>query len=291
MFSGSIPALVTPFRGGAFDEAVFRDFIDWQIESGSQALVPCGTTGEAATQTIDDHFHVVQVCVEQAAGRVPVIAGCGSNDSAVALVNLQRAKDVGADAGLMVPPYYNRPSQRGIVAHFDHVTAGCDLPVLIYNIPGRCAVDISVETMAALANMPGVVGVKDATADMERIPQQRIACGPDFVQLSGNDYLALGYMAMGGKGCISVTANVAPALCAEFQAACAAGDYDRALELQDRLYPLHSAMFCDSSPGPVKYALSRIRPGFSPEVRLPIMEPTDEAKQRIDAALEKAGLL
>ncbi|MDE0933387.1 MAG: 4-hydroxy-tetrahydrodipicolinate synthase [Novosphingopyxis baekryungensis] len=291
MFSGSIPALVTPFRGGAFDEAVFRDFIDWQIESGSQALVPCGTTGEAATQTIDDHFHVVQVCVEQAAGRVPVIAGCGSNDSAVALVNLQRAKDVGADAGLMVPPYYNRPSQRGIVAHFEHVTAGCDLPVLIYNIPGRCAVDISVETMAALAKMPGVVGVKDATADMERIPQQRIACGPDFVQLSGNDYLALGYMAMGGKGCISVTANVAPALCAEFQAACAAGDYDRALELQDRLYPLHSAMFCDSSPGPVKYALSRIRPGFSPEVRLPIMEPTDEAKQRIDAALEKAGLL
>lgn len=291
MFSGSIPALVTPFRGGAFDEGVFREFIDWQIESGSQALVPCGTTGEAATQTIDDHFHVVQVCVEQAAGRVPVIAGCGSNDSAVALVNLQRAKDVGADAGLMVPPYYNRPSQRGIVAHFQHVTAGCDLPVLIYNIPGRCAVDISVETMAALAKMPGVVGVKDATADMERIPQQRIACGPDFVQLSGNDYLALGYMAMGGKGCISVTANVAPALCAEFQAACAAGDYDRALELQDRLYPLHSAMFCDSSPGPVKYALSRIRPGFSPEVRLPIMEPTDEAKQRIDAALEKAGLL
>jgi 4-hydroxy-tetrahydrodipicolinate synthase len=291
MFSGSIPALVTPFRGGAFDEAVFRDFIDWQIESGSQALVPCGTTGEAATQTIDDHFHVVQVCVEQAAGRVPVIAGCGSNDSAVALVNLQRAKDVGADAGLMVPPYYNRPSQRGIVAHFQHVTAGCDLPVLIYNIPGRCAVDISVETMAALAKMPGVVGVKDATADMERIPQQRIACGPDFVQLSGNDYLALGYMAMGGKGCISVTANVAPALCAEFQRACAAGYYDRALELQDRLYPLHSAMFCDSSPGPVKYALSRIRPGFSPEVRLPIMEPTDEAKQRIDAALEKAGLL
>ena len=291
MFSGSIPALVTPFRGGAFDEAVFRDFIDWQIESGSQALVPCGTTGEAATQTIDDHFHVVQVCVEQAAGRVPVIAGCGSNDSAVALVNLQRAKDVGADAGLMVPPYYNRPSQRGIVAHFEHVTAGCDLPVLIYNIPGRCAVDISVETMAAVAKMPGVVGVKDATADMERIPQQRIACGPDFVQLSGNDYLALGYMAMGGKGCISVTANVAPALCAEFQAACAAGDYDRALELQDRLYPLHSAMFCDSSPGPVKYALSQIRPGFSPEVRLPIMEPTDEAKQRIDAALEKAGLL
>ena len=291
MFSGSIPALVTPFRGGAFDEGVFREFIDWQIESGSQALVPCGTTGEAATQTIDDHFHVVQVCVEQAAGRVPVIAGCGSNDSAVALVNLQRAKDVGADAGLMVPPYYNRPSQRGIVAHFQHVTAGCDLPVLIYNIPGRCAVDISVETMAALAKMPGVVGVKDATADMERIPQQRIACGPDFVQLSGNDYLALGYMAMGGKGCISVTANVAPALCAEFQAACAAGDYDRALELQDRLYPLHSAMFCDSSPGPVKYALSQIRPGFSPEVRLPIMEPTDEAKQRIDAALEKAGLL
>lgn len=291
MFSGSIPALVTPFRDGSLDEAVFRNFIDWQIASGSQALVPCGTTGEAATQTIDDHFDAVRVCVEQAAGRVPVIAGCGSNDSAVALVNLQRARDVGADAGLMVPPYYNRPSQRGIIAHFEHVAAGCDLPILIYNIPGRCAVDIDVETMAVLSRLTSVVGVKDATADMERIAQQRIACGKDFVQLSGNDYLALGFMAMGGKGCISVTANVAPALCAEFQAACAARDYARALKLQDRLYPLHSAMFCDTSPGPVKYALSRVRPDFPTEVRLPILEPTEDAKARIDTALEFAGLI
>ena len=291
MFSGSIPALVTPFRDGAFDEGVYRDFIDWQIDSGSHALVPCGTTGEAATQAIDDHFHVARVCVEQAAGRVPVIAGCGSNDSAVALVNLKRAQDVGADAGLMVPPYYNRPSQAGILAHFEHIAAGCDLPIVIYNIPGRCAVDITVETMAELAKLPNVVGVKDATADMERIPRQRIACGADFVQLSGNDYLALGFMAMGGRGCISVTANVAPALCAEFIGACLGGKYDRALDLQDRLYPLHSAMFADASPGPVKYALSRVRPDFPTEVRLPILEPGDAAKRRVDEALEKARLI
>ncbi|WP_187335608.1 4-hydroxy-tetrahydrodipicolinate synthase [Novosphingopyxis iocasae] len=291
MFSGSIPALVTPFRDGAFDEEAFRAFVEWQIESGSHALVPCGTTGEAATQTIDDHFNVVRVCVEQAAGRVPVIAGCGSNDSAVALVNLQRAKDSGADAGLMVPPYYNKPSQEGILAHFEHVAAGCDLPIVVYNIPGRTAVDISVETMAKLAALPSVVGMKDATADMERIPRQRIACGGDFAQISGNDYLALGFMAMGGKGCISVTANAAPKLCADFQNACLAGDYARALELQDKLYPLHSAMFCDTSPGPAKYAVSRMRPDFPTEVRLPILEPREEARRTIDAALEHAGLI
>ena len=291
MFSGSIPALVTPFRDGAFVQSVYRDFIDWQIDSGSSALVPCGTTGEAATQTADAHFEVVRVCAEQAAGRVPVIAGCGSNDSAVARDNLKRARDAGADAGLMVPPYYNKPSQAGILAHFEHVAAGCDLPIVVYNIPGRCAVDISVETMAKLAAIPSVVGVKDATADMDRIPAQRAACGEDFVQLSGNDYLALGFMAMGGKGCVSVTANVAPALCAEFQVACLAGDYARALELQDRLYPLHGAMFGDASPGPVKYALSRVRRDFPTEVRLPILEPSEKAKQMVDEALEIAGLI
>lgn len=291
MFSGSIPALATPFRGGAFAQEVYRDFIDWQIDSGSSALVPCGTTGEAATQTVAAHFEVVRVCVEQAAGRVPVIAGCGSNDSAAALGNLKRARDAGADAGLMVPPYYNKPSQAGIIAHFEHVTSGCDLPIIVYNIPGRCAVDIKVETMAVLAAMPSVAGVKDATADMERIPQQRIACGADFLQLSGNDYLALGFMAMGGKGCISVTANVAPALCAEFQAACARGDYARALELQDILYPLHGAMFADASPGPVKYALSRVRKNFPDEVNLPIIKPNAEARRKVDEALEIAGLI
>ena len=291
MFSGSIPALATPFRGGAFAEGVYRDFIDWQIDSGSSALVPCGTTGEAATQTVDAHFEVVRVCVEQAAGRVPVIAGCGSNDSVVALENLKRARDAGADAGLMVPPYYNKPSQAGIIAHFEHVTAGCDLPIIVYNIPGRCAVDISVETMATLAAIPSIVGVKDATADMERISQQREKCGHEFVQLSGNDYLALGFMAMGGKGCVSVTANVAPGLCAELIAACLEGDYARALELQDRLYPLHGAMFADASPGPVKYALSRVRPDFPVEVNLPILEPNGVAKRTVDEALEIAGLV
>ncbi|QLC24136.1 4-hydroxy-tetrahydrodipicolinate synthase [Parasphingopyxis algicola] len=291
MFSGSIPALVTPFRDGSFDEAAYRSFIDWQIEEGSSGLVPCGTTGEAATQSFEEHFEVVRVCVDQAGGRVPVIAGCGSNDTQSAIKNLNKAKELGATAGLVVPPYYNKPSQEGIYRHFEAIIAACDLPIVLYNVPGRTASDIAVETMQRLRKFPSVIGVKDATADMDRISAQRAACGADFCQLSGNDYLTLGYLAMGGAGCISVTANVAPRLCAEFQAAWARGDTDEALALNDRLYPLHGAMFADASPGPAKYALTKVRPGFPGELRLPMTWPSEEAQVLVDSALGHAGLL
>lgn len=291
MFSGSIPALATPFCDGAFAEGVFRDFVDWQIEQGSSALVPCGTTGEAATLSFEEHFEVVRICVEQASGRVPVIAGCGSNDTQIALKNMKRAKEVGADAALVVPPYYNKPSQAGIFAHFEFLLENCDMPIVLYNVPSRTVSDILVDTMAKLAKNPNVVGVKDATADMDRISAQREACGKDFCQISGNDYLTLGYMAMGGTGCISVTANVAPKLCAEFIDSCRSGDYGKALEYQDRLYSLHSAMFADASPGPAKYALSRVMETFPAELRLPMTPPSDAAKKAVDAALEGAGLI
>ena len=291
MFSGSIPALVTPFRDGSFDEAAYRSFIDWQIEEGSSALVPCGTTGEAATLAFDEHFDVVRVCVDQAAGRAPVIAGCGSNDTQSAIKNIIRAQEIGASAGLIVPPYYNKPNQEGIYRHFEAIISACDLPIILYNVPSRTASDIGVDTMQRLRRFPSVIGVKDATADMDRVSAQRAACGEDFCQLSGNDYLTLGYLAMGGTGCISVTANVAPRLCAEFQAAWARGDTDTALALNDRLYPLHGAMFADASPGPAKYALSKIRPGFPGELRLPMTWPSEHAQGRIDSALAHAGLL
>ncbi|MFD1950880.1 4-hydroxy-tetrahydrodipicolinate synthase [Sphingomonas arantia] len=291
MFRGSIPALVTPFRDGAFDEGTYRKFIDLQIESGSSALVPCGTTGESATMTIVEHDRVVSVCVEQAAGRVPVIAGCGSNDTRVALEHMRAAQRAGAAAALLVPPYYNRPSQAGIVAHFEALADGCDLPIMLYNVPGRTSVDIHVDTMARLAEMPGVIGVKDATGNAVRVTAQRLACGSDFCQLSGNDDMALGFMAMGGVGCISVTANVAPALCAEFQDACLEGRWGDALALQDKLFPLHTALFSDASPGPVKYALSRVLSDFPAELRLPMTEPSAASRAQVDAALLVAGLL
>lgn len=290
MFSGSIPALATPFREGRFDEATYRALIDWQIESGSGALVPCGTTGEAATMSIDEHNHVVAVCVDQTAGRVPVIAGCGSNDSRVALEHVRHAAAAGASAGLLVPPYYNRPNQDGILAHFEFVTAGSDLPILLYNVPARTVTDITIDTMARLARLPGVVGVKDATGELDRVAEHRRLIGNGFCQLSGNDDTALGFMAMGGHGCISVSANVAPRLCAQFQSACHAGDYAAALALQDRLFPLHKALFSDASPGPVKYALSRVRRGFSADLRLPMTPPCDASRRAVDAALEVAGL-
>ncbi|UAJ09471.1 4-hydroxy-tetrahydrodipicolinate synthase [Polymorphobacter megasporae] len=290
MFNGSIPALVTPFKDGKVDETAFASFVDWQIASGSTALVPCGTTGESATLTIDEHNRVIALTVEAAAGRVPVIAGCGSNDTATALVHMRHAKHVGADAALVVCPYYNKPSQAGLIAHFTALAEGCDLPIIIYNIPGRSVVDMSVETMATLAKLPGIIGVKDATGNLGRVSAQRAACGVDFCQLSGNDETALGYMAMGGAGCISVTANVAPALCAQFQTACAAGDYAAALALQDRLYPLHDALFSDASPGPTKYALERLG-RMSIATRLPITPPSPAARARVDAALAHAGLV
>jgi 4-hydroxy-tetrahydrodipicolinate synthase len=291
MFSGSIPALVTPIRDGRIDEAAFRDLIDWQIENGSAALVPCGTTGESATMTIEEHDRTVRICIEQAAGRVRVIAGCGSNDTAVALHHMKSAKAAGADAALLVPPYYNRPNQEGVIAHFTALSQGCDLPILLYNVPARTVVDISVETMGVLAKLPTVVGVKDATGNAARVSAQRAACGADFIQLSGNDDMALGFMAMGGRGCISVTANVAPRLCADFQAACIDGRYADALALQDRLYPLHAALFTDASPGPVKYALGKVRLDFPTELRLPMTPPSAASRAAVDAALAHAGLI
>ncbi len=293
MFSGSIPALVTPFRNGSFSESDYRDLVEWQISEGSSALVPCGTTGEAATMPAGEHFEVVRVCVEQAKGRVPVIAGAGSNDTAVAIANCKSAKQVGADAVLMVPPYYNRPSQEGIFRHFEAVQAECDLPIVLYNVPGRTVTDIQPATMARIVNsFPGkFVAVKDATGDLARVTQHRAACGAGFVQLSGNDDLGLAFNANGGRGCISVSANVAPKLCAAFQAACQSGDYTRALELHDRLFPLHVALFTDASPGPVKYALGKVRPGFPTELRLPMVEANEASREAVDAALKYAGLL
>jgi len=291
MFSGSIPALVTPISGGAIDEAAFRALIDWQIENGSSALVPCGTTGESATMSIAEHDRVVALCIEQAAGRVPVIAGCGSNDTVVALEHMQSAQAAGAAAALVVLPYYNRPNQQGLIAHFTWLAERCDLPIILYNVPGRTVTDITVATMGELAKLPTIVGVKDASGKVERASAQRLACGKDFCQLSGNDDLALGFMAMGGAGCISVSANVAPRLCADFQAACRDGRWADALALQDRLYPLHAALFSDASPGPVKYALGRVRPGFPTELRLPMTPPSAESRKAVDAALAHAGLV
>lgn len=292
MFSGSIPALVTPFRGRAFDEAAYRDLVEWQIAEGSSALVPCGTTGESATLSFEEHFDVVRVCVDQAKGRVPVIAGCGSNDTQVAIRNTLEAKAAGADAGLLVPPYYNRPNQEGIYQHFKAIADACDLPLVLYNVPARTVTDIQPETVARIAaDIPGVVGIKDATGALVRVSQHRALCGPDFCQLSGNDDLALGFMAMGGRGCISVSANVAPRLCADFYAACLAGDYAAALALQDKLFPLHAALFSDASPGPVKYALSRVRPSFPSDLRLPMTPPSEASRKAVDAALGHAGLI
>jgi len=290
MFRGSIPALVTPFRDGAFDEATFRAFVDWQISDGSSALVPCGTTGESATMSIEEHDRVVAVCVEQAAGRVPVIAGCGSNDTLVALEHMESAKRAGATAALVVLPYYNRPNQEGVVAHFRYLAEHCDLPIVLYNVPGRTVTDILPETLGELAKLPAIVGIKDASGKVERVSAHRLLCGTDFAQLSGNDDMALGFMAMGGVGCISVTANVAPKLCADFQSACREGRWDDALTLQDRLFPLHAALFSDASPGPTKYALSVTR-NFPIDVRLPMTAASAASRASVDAALKHAGLV
>ncbi len=292
MFSGSIPALITPFRDDRLDESAFRTFVDWQIEEGSSALVPCGTTGESATMTIEEHNRVVRICVEQAAGRVPVIAGAGSNDTRIALEHMYAAQAAGADAALVVAPYYNKPSQDGLYQHFAYLASRCDLPIVVYNIPGRSIVDIGVPVLHRLAEeFPSIVGLKDATGNLGRVSAQRLACGADWCQLSGNDETALGFNAMGGRGCISVTANVAPRLCSDFQNACLEGRWADALALQDRLYPLHDALFTDSSPGPVKYALSRVRSDMPAEMRLPITWPSSASRATVDRALEIAGLV
>lgn len=290
MFRGSIPALVTIFRDEALDENAFLDFVRWQVAEGSHALVPCGTTGESATLTSAEHRRVIELAVEGADGRVKVIAGCGSNDTARAIELTRSAKEAGADAALHVPPYYNRPNQEGIYAHLAAIAQSVDIPIILYNVPARTITDISVETMARLARIGNVIGVKDATGNLARVSAQRAACGDDFVQLSGNDDMALGFSAMGGTGCISVTANVAPRLCAEFQNACLSGDWKGALQLQDKLYPLHAALFTDASPGPVKYALSRVRSGISAELRLPMTPPSESSRKAVDDALAHAGL-
>ncbi|MBO9582119.1 MAG: 4-hydroxy-tetrahydrodipicolinate synthase [Sphingobium sp.] len=292
MFSGSIPALITPFRDGKVDEDAFRSFVDWQIEQGSSALVPCGTTGESATMTIEEHNRVVQICVEQARGRVPVIAGAGSNDTRIALEHMFAAQAAGATAALVVAPYYNKPSQDGLYQHYAYLASRCDLPIVLYNIPGRSIVDIGVPVMYRLREeFPSIVGIKDATGNLGRVTAQRLACGADWCQLSGNDETALAFNAMGGRGCISVTANVAPRLCADFQNATLEGRWGDALKLQDRLYPLHDALFTDCSPGPIKYALSRIRSDMGTEVRLPVTWPSSASRATVDRALEIAGLV
>lgn len=289
MFSGSIPALVTPFTAGKVDEDAFRELVEWQIAEGSSALVPCGTTGEVATLTSEEHRRVVQLCVEQARGRVPVIAGCGSYSTAESAAKMRVARELGAAAALVVVPYYNKPSQAGIAAHFRALAEASSLPIVVYNVPSRTVADISVETLAEVARLPSVVGIKDATGNLARVTAQRLACGEQFCQLSGNDDMALGFNAMGGVGCISVTANVLPRLCAEFQRATLDRDWNKAMELQDRLYPLHAALFSDASPGPAKYALGRVRPGFPQELRLPLTAASEASRRAVDAALEHAG--
>lgn len=290
MFRGSIPALVTPFRGEAFDEETFRVHVESQITEGSHALVPIGTTGEQATLSVEEQRRVIRIAVEQAAGRVPVIAGCGSNSTRTAIEHMKAAADLGARGALVVVPYYNKPNQDGIYAHFAACAEACPLPIVVYNVPSRTVADISVETLGRLAKIPTIVAIKDATGNLARVTAQRLACGTDFAQLSGNDDMALGFNAMGGVGCISVSANVAPRLCSEFQEATLKGDWKKALELQDRLYPLHAALFSDASPGPTKYALSRLR-DFPIDLRLPMTPPSEASRRAVDAALEHAGLI
>lgn len=289
-FRGSYTALITPFRNGGLDEDAFRQLVDWQLEQGTHGLVPVGTTGESPTLSHAEHKRVVELCIKAADGRVPVIAGAGSNSTAEAVEFAEHAKQAGADAVLVVTPYYNKPTQEGLYQHFKAVNDAVDIPIVIYNIPGRSVVDMSVETMTRLFALPNVVGVKDATADPARVSRQRAAMGPEFNQLSGEDATALGFNAHGGEGCISVTANVAPAHCSQFQTACLEGDYARALELQDRLMPLHDALFVESNPGPVKYAAERL--GLcSGKTRLPLAPLSDSTKKVVDKALVAAGLL
>ncbi|MEP7316862.1 MAG: 4-hydroxy-tetrahydrodipicolinate synthase, partial [Sphingomicrobium sp.] len=272
------------------DHAIFRDFVEWQIDEGTNGLVPCGTTGEAATLSTEEHRALIELTVEVARGRVPVLAGCGSNNTPHAVELTRNALAAGADAALHVPPYYNRPNQDGIYGHLVAV-ADVGIPVVLYNVPARTVTDISVETMGRLSRLPNVIGVKDATGNLARVTAQRAACGEQFIQLSGNDDMSLGFSAMGGVGCVSVTANVAPKLCAQFQEAMREDRWDKALELQDRLFPLHTALFTDASPGPVKYALNRVRSSFPAELRAPMTPPSEASCKAVDDALAHAGLI
>jgi len=289
MIKGSLPALVTPFTNGQVDRDALKKLVNWHVDQGSHGLVPVGTTGESPTLTHAEHDEVVQIVVDTVAGRIPVIAGAGSNNTVETVRLVKAAKAAGADAALVVSPYYNKPTQRGLLAHFA-AAADCGMPIVLYNIPGRSVVDIAPDTMGEMAKHEMIIGVKDATGDLSRVPQQRITCGPDFIQLSGEDPTALGFNAHGGIGCISVTANVAPALCAEFQDATLAGDYTKALALLDRLMPLHQAIFTEPGVAGAKYGMSLL--GLcSDEVRLPLVDLTDATKAKVRAAMEHAGLL
>ena len=289
MLRGSLVALVTPFKNGQVDVDTLKKLVEWHIEQGTHGLVPVGTTGESPTLTHEEHEMVVTETVKAAAGRVPVVAGAGSNNTAESLRHMKHAKAVGADAALIVTPYYNKPTQEGLYAHFATLHDAVELPIVIYNIPPRSVVDMSPKTMGELAKLPRIIGVKDATGDLSRVSQQRITCGVDFLQISGEDATAHGFNAQGGVGCISVTANVAPALCSALQSACLAGDYAKALEIQDRLMPLHQAVFTEPGLVGVKFAMSEL--GLcSDEVRLPLTPLTEGTKDLLRAALRHAGL-
>jgi len=289
-FAGSFTALVTPFRNGSLDEEAFRGLVDWQIAEGTNGLVPVGTTGESPTLSHEEHGQVIEWCVDQAKGRVPVIAGAGSNSTAEAVALARHAEAAGADAVLVVTPYYNKPTQEGLYQHFKAVNDAIGIPIIIYNIPPRSVIDMSVETMTRLFELKNIAGVKDATASMVRVSQQRQAMGPDFNQLSGEDATALGFMAHGGHGCISVTSNVAPRLCAQFQNACLEGDYAAALGLQDKLMPLHNALFIETNPAPAKYALS-VLGKCAETVRLPMVPVGEKTRAAVRDAMVHAGLV
>jgi 4-hydroxy-tetrahydrodipicolinate synthase len=290
MFKGSMPALITPFQNGELDLDTLKKLVEWHIGEGSHGFVPVGTTGESPTLTHEEHETMIDTVVKAAAGRVPVIAGAGSNNTVEAMRFVQFAEKAGADGALVVTPYYNKPTQRGLIAHFTALHDCADIPIIIYNIPGRSVVDMTPATMAELAKLPRIVGVKDATGDLARVCEQRLACGPDFIQLSGEDATAHGFNAQGGTGCISVTPNDAPGLLAQMQNACLAGDYTAALAIQDKLMPLHKAIFTEPGLVGAKYAMSRL--GLcSDEVRLPLTTLTDETKALLDAGLVHAGLM
>jgi len=289
-FRGSFTALVTPFKNGSVDEKAFRELVDWQIAEGTKGLVPVGTTGESPTLSHEEHRSVVEWCVDQAGGRVPVVAGAGSNSTKEAIDLAQHAEKAGADAVLVVTPYYNKPTQEGLYQHFKAIDDAIGIPIIIYNIPPRSVIDMSVETMKRLWELKNIAGVKDATANVVRVSQQRAAMGPDFNQLSGEDATALGFMAHGGHGCISVTSNVAPRLCAEFQVSCLKGDYASALKVQDKLMPLHTALFIETNPAPAKYALSLL--GKCAEtVRLPMVTVAEKTRAAVREAMVHAGLI
>jgi 4-hydroxy-tetrahydrodipicolinate synthase len=290
MLKGSLVALITPFRDGKVDEKAFQSFVEWQIEQGTEGVVPCGTTGESPTLSHAEHKRVVELCIEVAKGKIPVVAGAGSNSTEEAIDFTRHAKQAGADAALVVTPYYNKPTQEGLYQHYKAITEAVDLPIIIYNIPPRCVIDMSVATMARLAKLPNIVGVKDATNDLARPLRTRATIGPEFSMLSGEDVTAIAFLGQGGDGCISVTANVAPRACADMHQAWRRGQTAEAMKINERLLPLHDALFCETSPGPVKYACSLLGKS-TPDVRLPLVPASAQAQEQVRTAMRSAGVL